>query len=195
MKRVFDRMESKRKDYLAIFDLDGTLFDTGEVNYVSYREALRPYGIELEHDYFIRKCNGKHYTEFLPMILENVEHMEMVHAAKKEVYGKNLEKARVNRHLFQMIKLLRKEYYTAIVTTASLRNSLDILRYFGYLELFDLLITQEDIKKAKPDPEGFLLAMQKLNKDAGHTLIFEDSEVGICAARASGASVIVVNKF
>lgn len=46
MKRVFDRMESKRKDYLAIFDLDGTLFDTGEVNYVSYREALRPYGIE-----------------------------------------------------------------------------------------------------------------------------------------------------
>ena len=46
---------------LAIFDLDGTLFDTADVNYYSYKSVLESYGIELDHDYFVTKCNGKHY--------------------------------------------------------------------------------------------------------------------------------------
>ena len=48
------------KKYLALFDLDGTLFETGEVNYHAYQDALAPYGITLDKEYFLKRCNGRH---------------------------------------------------------------------------------------------------------------------------------------
>ena len=63
--------------------MDGTLFDTCEVNYYSYRDSLLPYGIELDKKYFITNCNGRHYTEFLPSIMGNTEHIKDVHVSKK----------------------------------------------------------------------------------------------------------------
>lgn len=183
------------KKYLAIFDLDGTLFDTGDVNYYAYKDALALYGIELDREYFINKCNSRHYKEFLPVILGGNEHVEAVHEAKKMSYVKNLDKARENRHLFEILKSMRKEYHTAIVTTASRQNVMDILRHFGYESLFEFMVTQEDIVKAKPDPQGFLMCMEHFGTDRDHTVIFEDSEVGIKAAKATGAAVFVVEQM
>lgn len=184
-----------KKRYLAIFDLDGTLFDTKNVNYCSYRDALLSFGIELDAEYFYQNCNGRHYTEFLPEIMGETEHMEEIHRLKKNAYANNLDKARANKHLFHMICSMKEDYYLAVVTTASRRNTMDVLTHFHYLELFDYLITQEDITKVKPDPQGFLLAMDYFGMDAQHTVIFEDSQVGIAAAKAAGASVFVVNQF
>ena len=72
---------------------------------------------------------------------------------------------------------------------------MDILMYFGYDNLFELLITQEDITKTKPDPQGYLLAMEHFSAQPEDTIIFEDSDVGIQAARATMATVMVVNQF
>ena len=183
------------KDKLAIFDMDGTLFDTGEVNYRAYRDALLPYGIDLNRDDFVTKYNGRHYTEFLPVIMGTSEYLEAVHQAKKVAYVANLAHARVNLHLLGLIRLMRQEYYTAIVTTASRKNTQDILRHYSSEDEFDLTLTQEDITKVKPDPEGFLKAMEHFGADAAHTVIFEDSDVGIQAAKASGATVIRIIQF
>ena len=184
-----------KKEYLALFDLDGTLFNTSDVNYYAYKDALSPFGVELDRDYFVSKCNGRHYTEFLPSIMGSDEHIEEVHRAKKTTYVNNLDKAKENKHLFKMIEGMKSEYHLAVVTTASRHNTLDILRYFGYEETFEYMITQEDITRVKPDPEGFLKAMQYFGIDSEHTVIFEDSDVGIQAAKATGATVMVVGKF
>lgn len=189
MKRTHEKAN------LAIFDLDGTLFDTGDVNYYSYKDALQPYKLELDREYFIEQCNGRHYTEFLPMIMGSNIYLEAVHNAKKEAYVNNLDKARINAHLFQLIPTMRSNYYTAIVTTASRKNAEDILNFFHYIDYFDSIITQEDTLNVKPDPEGFLRAMTIFHMDARHTIIFEDSDVGIRAARATGAAVMIVNHF
>ena len=183
------------KNYLAIFDLDGTLFDTKEVNYYAYRDALKPYGVQLEKDYFLEKCFGRHYLDFLPVIMGGVKHIENVHKVKMEKYCLNLDKAKVNRHLFRMIAAMRSVYYTAVVTTASRKNTTDLLSYFGFMEYFDYVLTQESIIKKKPDPEGFLSVMEHFGLDAERTVIFEDSDIGIAAGRASGASVIIVDRM
>lgn len=183
------------KKKLAIFDLDGTLFDTDEVNFSAYRDALKPFHIELDYEYFIKKCNGRYYMEFLPAIMGNSEHIEEVHKAKKNAYADNLNKARENLHLFEIIKSMAPSYHLAIVTTASKKNVADILDHFGYFDLFEYIVAQEDITKVKPDPQGFFLAMEHFEIDANHTVIFEDADVGIQAARATGATVLVVNQF
>jgi beta-phosphoglucomutase len=186
------------KEYLALFDLDGTLFDTSQVNYFAYNEALSIFGITLNKEYFIMNCNGRHYTEFLPVIMGNVgtkENMEAVHRAKKDTYKCHLNKAKVNTHLFTIIKSMARQYHLAVVTTASRKNTMELLRYYDYEKLFEFIITQEDIDRPKPDPQGFLIAMEKLGMDSKHTIIFEDSEVGLQAAETTGATVFAVKKF
>lgn len=183
------------KDKLAIFDLDGTLFNTEDVNYFAYKKALEKYGYDIEKEYFTKKCNGRHYTEFLPKIVENESIIDNIHILKKEFYHSYLDKALLNEHLFQIIKLIKEEYYIAIVTTASRRNCEEILEHFMVKNLFDKIITQEDVEKVKPNPEGFIRAMNFFNIQPKSTIIYEDSQVGIEAAIKSEASVVAVKKF
>ncbi|ETT50052.1 HAD-superfamily hydrolase [Paenibacillus sp. FSL R7-269] len=185
------------KNKLAIFDLDGTLFDTNEVNYLSYKQALQQHEYTLDYEFYVKECNGKYYKEYLPKIIDSpsIELMEAIHNSKKDLYNSNLSAARVNEHLFSIIEGLNESYYVAVVTTASNKNCYDILKHFEKKELFDLIITHNDVKKVKPDPEGFLKAMSFFNISAENTIIFEDSEVGIEAALRSGAVVFTVAQF
>lgn len=184
------------KNKLALFDLDGTLFDTSNVNYHSYRQALEELGYTLDYEHFCTKCNGRLYKEFLPELTDGREEtLKIIHDRKKELYSEYLSKAVVNTHLFEMARLMKKEYYLAVVTTASKKNTYEILNYFDKTDLFDLILTHEDITKVKPDPEGFTKAMNYFNISCENTVIFEDSNVGIEAARKSGASVFVINTF
>ena len=182
------------KNQLALFDLDGTLYDTRYVNYYSYKKALQSLGSNIDFDYFARECNGRHYTYFLPKIVDT-KHIETVHTLKKDCYSQFLHTAIENKHLFSIIESIRSEYYTAVVTTASRKNCTELLKSFDRENLFDLIITQENITKTKPDPEGFLLAMNHFSVTSDNTIIFEDSEVGIIAAQKTGATVFVVRGF
>lgn len=190
---------------LAIFDLDGTLYDTREVNFLSYQKALKEVGYEVDRDFFYEKCNGYHYKTFLPIIMSDLqgeEHaevlaakMEAVHVIKKASYASFLGHALENTFLFDMIESMRDTYHMACVTTASRKNTEEILDYTGRKELFDLILCQEDVTKKKPDPEGFLKAMEHYQAAPADTVIFEDSDVGIQAAMATGAKVVQICKF
>lgn len=173
---------------LMIVDMDGTLFDSKDVNFCAYRQAMAEQGFELDHDYYCSCCNGRHYTQFLPQITtEDKQILSAIHARKKELYPTFLDKARPNGHLISILRAVRGEYKTALVTTASRVNCYDILNHFQLAGLFDLVLTQEDITRSKPDPEGFLKAMAHFGVEAENTIIFEDSDVGLEAAKKSGA--------
>lgn len=173
---------------LIITDLDGTLFDTKDVNYFAYKEALEAYGYKLDYQYYCNFCNGRHYTDFLPQITTADEGILLeLHKIKKALYKKYLSRAVPNQHLINIIKLLKLEYRTALVTTASKENCLQLLEQFQLVDMFDLILTQDDITKIKPDPEGFLKAMNYFNAKSKETIIFEDSDVGLEAAKRTGA--------
>ncbi|MCR4618669.1 MAG: HAD family hydrolase [Lachnospiraceae bacterium] len=177
---------------LAIFDFDGTLFNTEEVNYYAYKEAVEPFGGVITKEYFLEKCYGRHYKTFVPEILGGIEHLEEVHEAKKKLYAKYMDKVIINRHLFDVIEGIRDKYNIVMVTTATRKNVFDMLTYFGLEETFDLILSQEDIVNPKPDPEGFLKAMEICEAKPQDTVIYEDSDVGLAAAGATGANVIKV---
>ena len=183
------------KTRLALLDLDGTLYDTRRVNFLSYQKALEQFGYTMDYEYFANQCNGRHYKTFLPEIMQSETHMEEVHELKKKYYGDFLSEPEENKHLFEIINAIRNEYYIVLVTTASRKNSEDILKYHNRLDEFDLIISQEDVKKKKPDPEGFCKAMDYYQILKEDTIIFEDSDVGIEAAEKSGATVFVVRGF
>ena len=75
---------------LVIVDLDGTLFDTKDVNYHAYKEAIAPYGYDMDYKYYCEFCNGRYYLDFLPQITTGDDEILSSHA-----YGKkrSLQKA------------------------------------------------------------------------------------------------------
>ena len=173
---------------LLIVDLDGTLFDTKDVNFCAYQEAVGQYGYTMDYDYYCKFCNGRHYQQFLPQITtEDPEILSAMHKLKKAAYKKYISHAKINTHLVNILRLMKAEYKIALVTTASKQNCDDLLEQFDLRGLFDLVLTQDDITCPKPDPEGFLKAMAFFSATPEETVIFEDSDVGLEAAERSGA--------
>ncbi len=186
-------MGEKRK--LVMVDLDGTLVDTLVANYRAYSRALNEHGYGLSLETYARQCDGRSYKDFLPELLGGgTELMEEIHEKKKRYYPDCLKYAVVNGNLVAMLKAMRGEYHTALVTTASRANVESILGYFGLQSLFDLVVTQEDVKKSKPDPTCYLKAREHFGMKAEDAVIFEDSSAGLKAALASGSDVYMFRK-
>src|SRR5439155_12215676 len=80
----------------------------------------------------------------------------------------------------------------AVATSASRLDVERLLDPLGLLNQFDAVVTAEDVRRGKPDPEVYLLAAESIGVPPGQCLVFEDSVVGIQAARRAGMRVIGV---
>lgn len=185
------------KNMLAMVDLDGTLIDTLEANYHAYKEALNEYGFDITRDQYAQKCDGRSYRDFLPEVLGgDMFYIEVIHERKIDFYEKCLKYAKVNYHLVNILRAIKADYYIALVTTASKKNTMSILQYFELENLFDRIVTQEDVEVCKPAPDCYIETRQWFGVKTENTIIFEDSPSGILAAQGSGCSVFkFLNKY
>lgn len=174
-------------------DLDDTLIFTLHPNHLAYQAALQEQGFDLSLEEYASFCNGHSYKDFLPKIM-GADHpaIETVHNRKTELYARHLKSAEVNQALVDILRAIKPMYYIALVTTASRTNVERILSHFGLDDIFDDLITREDVVKSKPDPTCYLLAMERFGVSRENCLIFEDSPSGIKAALASGCPTMCI---
>ena len=180
---------------LAMFDMDGTLFDTEKANYLAYKEACGD-DYPLSETFFHEKCMSRNYKEFLPLLGVPEDMLGPIHKKKLACYTKHFGSIQPNRHLFAIAEgLKRSGTKLCLVTTASEKNTLELLDFFQYTDIFDLLVTQETVHALKPAPDAYLYAIEYFQVDPADTVIFEDSDLGIEAAEKTGASVFRVEKF
>ena len=90
---------------------------------------------------------------------------------------------------------MKQAHVIVLVTTAKRANAQTVLRHHELEEYFDYVVTSDDVSASKPDPECYLLALQKCGIKPNEALAFEDSEPGILAAEAAGINVIRVGDF
>ena len=193
--RAYDTDKLKGKK-LLIFDMDGTLFDTSESNYWAYHDAAAELGYEIEHAKFLSAFVGKNYKEFLPQFgIEGDAILKKIHDIKKAKYNHYFDKIRKNEELFKLMSTVEGKCKIALATTASKKNTFEILDFFQVNDFFDFILTQDDVNNLKPNPECYNKVMQIMKIGPKDTVIFEDSEVGIEAATLSGAFVIKVAAF
>jgi mannitol-1-/sugar-/sorbitol-6-phosphatase len=79
----------------------------------------------------------------------------------------------------------------AVVTSAT-RALAEVRMRAAQLPIPSVMVTAEDVRRGKPDPEGFLLAARRLEVPISDCLVFEDSPAGVAAAKAAGAQVVIV---
>ena len=184
------------KQRLAIFDFDGTLYDTVPANFAAYQEALARQGVALEQDYFAAYCNGRYYRDFLADLLPAgapPEVFEQVHRDKIAAYPRYYDRIVENAALFDILEALSATYHIALVSTANRSSVLDVLTKFGRLSAFELVLAQQDVPKKKPAPDGFLLAMAHFGIPPERAIVFEDSPEGLQAAAAAKISCLRVD--
>ena len=93
----------------------------------------------------------------------------------------------------KMLKWIRNKDISVACFTNSIRETTTLmLQKTGIIDLFDLITTNQDVKNAKPSPEGHLSTLKSFNVDPHEALIIEDSPKGMEAAIASGCNVVRV---
>lgn len=191
-------MKLLRQKTLLIFDFDGTLVDSSMLHDKAFQEVLKPWQIIFDYE----DIKGLKTKDAIIQLLDaedvQLSNLEIDHLVQQK---QALTRASMHQDLKLMphvFDFLQKACmgYDMVIVSASSRISIDAaLKKFNLQSFFKCVIASEDVKLTKPHPEGFLLALDKMQAFTQQALIFEDSEPGFLAAKAAGIEYINVNDF
>ena len=181
----------------VLFDMDGVLIDARDWHYEALNMALAPFGLEIDRDAHLATFDGLPTRTKLDMLSKSRALPRGLHGfvnSMKQRHTGDMVRQRchpVFQHQFALAQLKAAGYKLAVCSN-SVRQSLELMMQRAGLDGFlDLMVSNEDVSKPKPDPEMYLLAMSKLGLSPAECLIVEDNDHGVRAARASGAHVLV----
>lgn len=184
---------------LIIFDFDGVLYDGKETHFESLNYALE----KIDQKYVISKkehkkiYDGLSTKEKLKILSEkkglDLKHYEFICENKQHKTLESFKNIKMDQSLIDMLTHIKANNIFIALASNSIKATIyNALKSLGIYELFDLIISNEDVSFIKPNPEMFLKAMLDLNVDANNTIIFEDSKYGFIAAKQSGAKLIKI---
>lgn len=177
-----------------IFDCDGTLTDSMPLHYIAWRDTMAIHGIEFTESRFYQM--GGMPTEKIIEVLGKEQNVKV----NPHVAGPEKEQAFVD--LIDRLQPIPEVLHVAAthrgrcalsVASGGIRPVIDHqLTIIGAIDWFPVVVTSEDTTLHKPEPDVFLLAAQKMNVAPKDCLVFEDSPLGLEAARRAGMDCIDV---
>jgi len=178
---------------LLITDFDGTLVNTFRANFLAYSHAFNEVNLCLTEGQY-RQHYGLRFDDFMSaMGVDDVETRKHIRKIKGDCYPDFFDTLAVNQPLLDFIRMFhRNGGKTAVASTARGKNLNNALKHISAVNDFDLILAGEDVVQGKPSPEIYLTVMNRMDVTPDETLIFEDSNVGLQAARASGARFIKI---
>lgn len=180
----------------AIFDMDGVLVDSGACHRAAWRALLAELGAPEPPELWrltIGRPSHEAVSELLGRPLPPAEARRLARR-KQELYARlaaaGLPAVAGAAEFVRALGALGVP--RALATSASRPDVERVLAPLGLLEHFPVVVSAEDIVRGKPDPEVYLRAARGLGVAPGGCLVFEDSVVGVQAARAAGMRVVGV---
>ncbi len=204
--RFFTRMKmTGSRIRLILLDLDGTLADTRQANARAYAATLREAGYALTEEEYIERYFGMRCNEFLTRFgIADPAERERLRLRKIALYPSFFDTVRLNRPLWDFCRAAQRQGVRLwLVSTGSRANIDNTLRHIGIggpesagdacpEGRLDGILSGADTLHPKPAPDAFLEAMRRAGCTPRETLVFEDSAVGLEAARRCGAAYFKV---
>lgn len=190
----------------VIFDFDGVIADSEALHYEALNTVFNRYGLDVPKDVHWEKYLG--YSD-----LENIE-------AVNRDYNMGLDDAKIQKMITEkkvifdeliasgsiiidgvavFIQRLIDGGIRRAVCSGALRSDIDLmLAGSGFSDAFEAIVTADDVKHGKPDPEGYLMTLEQLNQSgdpiikAAECVVIEDSHWGLEAAAAAGMNPVAV---
>jgi len=172
-----------------IFDLDGVIVDTAKFHYLAWKKLADELGIPFtQHDN--EQLKGVSRVRSLELILNlggvTLDEVEKLNHLKEKnedylSYISEMTHADVLPNVPKVLNFLKAHQVPIALGSAS-KNAKQILEKVGLLGVFDAIVDGNEVSKAKPDPEVFLLAARKIEANPEDCVVFEDAIAGIQAA-------------
>jgi beta-phosphoglucomutase len=190
----------------VIFDFDGVITDSEILHFRAFNAVLAPHGFELsKHEYYKDYLGLADKDCFKALIGEGRLRIQESHVPdliqqKTRIFEKLARtEGRIIEGVREFLGLLAGAQVPIAICSGALRPEIElILEEAGLRDRFDVIVSAEEVRHGKPDPEGFLLALQKLNDVWPDPivpeccLVVEDSHWGLKAARAAGMRTVAV---
>jgi beta-phosphoglucomutase family hydrolase len=180
-----------------IFDLDGTVANTMQNHFLSWREAVLPYGIDFNSELF-KSLTGKP-REATILILNELFGTNMNPFEVGKVKGESFKKMVNETKEISIVADVVRKYHNILpmsIGTGSTKNgakkTLEVIKMSHY---FDIVITASDIQNPKPHPETFLTCAELMGIAPKDCVVFEDGILGMEAAEEAGMTVVDVNDY
>jgi beta-phosphoglucomutase len=182
----------------VIFDMDGVLIEAKDWHYEALNKALKLFGMEISRYDHLVTYDGLPTKMKLEMLsvergLPNSLH-QFINDMKQQ-YTMEIVYAQCKPKFYHEYALskLNQEGYKMAVCSNSIRNTIEVMMEKASLsDYLSFYVSNQDVKKGKPDPEMYNQAIIKMGLNPSECMIVEDNENGIKAARASGANVMIV---
>ena len=178
----------------VFFDNDGLLVDTESLYLDATREIFAPYGVEVPLDWYIHQHLGEGVSVFGLLLAKGIPEQKIaeLQAARYKRYEEMLGGIRAIDGVIEVLEQLHGKFILAVVTSGR-KESLDIVTHkTGLGHFFDFVITSDDVKNTKPDPEPYLKAIELSGQEKAHCLALEDSSKGARAAKAAGITCFAI---
>jgi beta-phosphoglucomutase family hydrolase len=181
----------------AIFDWDGVIINSAEHHERSWERLAVENGLPLFEGHF--KAGFGMKNEFIiPEMLKwakDPAEIQRLSLRKEAIYREVV----VERGIVALpgveswLATLRAAGIPCVIGSSThLENIHTTLGVLGLESCFDAIVSAEDVKHGKPDPEVFLTAAKRIGVEPAHAVVFEDALVGVAAARAAGMRVVAV---
>jgi len=182
----------------VLWDLDGTLVDSEAFHWQSWRYALDADGVKVTFDQF-KASFGQRNDRILRVWLgpdATIERINRVADAKEGEYRRLAETHGLTPlpGAAHWLERLQQEGWRQAIASSAPRLNVEVMLRALHLTLyFDAIVSSEDVKHGKPDPEVFLTAAARLGVPPSHAVVVEDAVAGIEAARRAGMRSVGVS--
>ena len=180
----------------VVFDMDGVLIDSGAHHRAAWLSLLQELSVEPPREFW-RQTIGRPAEEAVAILLDRVlspREAQRLARRKREYFAHHAQRGTVAVAGVQKFarELADLSVGRAVGTSAARRDATRLIEAIGLTDMFDVVITAEDVRWGKPHPEVYLKAAEALGTRAERCLVFEDAVVGVQAARSAGMRVIGV---
>ncbi|TWU42136.1 HAD family hydrolase [Novipirellula artificiosorum] len=177
-----------------IFDCDGTLTDSMPLHYEAWLEALSPCGISFSKEKFYSM--GGMRSEKIVEVLAAEQSIEadpdQVTAVKEAAFARRIPNIEAREDICQLAKKYHGSIPISVASGGDKEGIKAQLQQIDMLKYFEVIVTAEDTAKHKPEPDVFLKTAELLGVPASGCLVFEDSPLGLEAARRASMDCIDV---
>lgn len=180
------------KPVAFLFDLDGVIIDTEKEYENIWRLLGQKYG--MDDPYFALKIKGNHLKYITDTYFQHLPESKKQHLLQDL---QNMETSMRYKPIAGAMDFLQEiqsqQYPMALVTSSSQHKMQQVYTQLPIRDMFQVVITSDDVQRGKPFPDAFLLAAEKLNMPPEKCIVFEDSLSGIEAAQAANTTVIALS--
>ena len=190
----------------AVFlNFSGVIIDDEEINQALIADIMLGENLRADDDEYARYCRGKSDRAGLRDLLANrgrilsSAYLDRLIETKTKAYRQQIEQLDelpLSPHLAEFLAQLKEQNISIGLVTGAARSEIEyILQKAELANYFDLIVAGDDLEPSKPEPEPYLLAMEKLNLQPSECLAIEDNPVGIEAAKKAKIQVVGISNI